>query len=176
MDERKGMNMTRRIGRSALVAAAAFLCASALLLAHDPKTKSAMTDDMMKGCGEHHSAAMKASDDLSMHLAEAKRSTTLAEMRRHVEMADSSMTEMKKHMSLCMEGMHEMHGGKTGAGMMGTGSNATAAKVVDPVCGMEVNTAGSPTATHAGKTYYFCSEEDKAKFVKNPEQYAGKKP
>jgi hypothetical protein len=80
--------MTKSIKRPALVAAAAFLCASALVLAHDPKKKSAMTGDMMNGCGEHHSAAMKASDELSMHLAEAKRSTTLAAMRTHVEMAD----------------------------------------------------------------------------------------
>jgi YHS domain-containing protein len=50
------------------------------------------------------------------------------------------------------------------------------AKVVDPVCGMEVNTANAPTATYNGQTYYFCSEEDKAKFQKSPEQYAGKKP
>jgi YHS domain-containing protein len=28
---------------------------------------------------------------------------------------------------------------------------------------------------YKGKTYYFCSEEDKQKFEKNPEQYAGKK-
>jgi YHS domain-containing protein len=169
--------MAKSIRRPALVAAAAFLCASALVLAHDPKKKSAMTGDMMNGCGEHHSAAMKASDELSMHLAEAKRSTTLAQMRTHVEMADKAMAEMKEHMSMCMEMMHKMHGGQMGAGMMGTGSNATtAAKVVDPVCGMEVNTANAPTATYKGQTYYFCSEDDKAKFVKNPEQYAGKKP
>lgn len=84
---------------------------------------------------------------------------------------------MKEHMSTCMEMMNKTHGGKMGAGMMGTGSNATtAAKVVDPVCGMEVNTANAPAATYKGQTYYFCCEDDKAKFVKNPEQSAGKKP
>jgi YHS domain-containing protein len=41
---------------------------------------------------------------------------------------------------------------------------------------MEVNTANAPTATYKGQTYYFCCEDDKAKFVKNPEQSAGKKP
>jgi YHS domain-containing protein len=53
------------------------------------------------------------------------------------------------------------------------GSKATAAtKVVDPVCSMEVtDTKTAPTAVYKGKTYYFCSEEDKAKFEKNPEQY-----
>ena len=165
--------MTKRIGRPALVAAVAIFCTSALLLAHDPKKKTAMTGGMME-CGEHHSAAMKASDDVSAHLAEAKRSTTLAEMRTHVEMADKAMAEMKNQMSMCMEMMGTMHGEKMGAGM--TSGATTAAKALDPVCGMEVSTANAPLATYNGKTYYFCSEEDKAKFQKNPEQYAGKKP
>lgn len=171
--------MTRSIKRSALVAAAAFLCASALVLAHDPKKKSAATGGMME-CGEHHSAAMKASDEVSLHLAEAKRSTTLAEMRNHVEMADKAMAEMKNQMSMCMEMMGKMHEGTTGGSMMGSGTaptEKTAVKVVDPVCNMEVaDTKTAPTAVYKGTTYYFCSEEDKAKFQKNPEQYAGKKP
>jgi len=100
-------------------------------------------------------------------------------MRRHVEMADSSMAEMKKHMSMCMEMMDKMHSGKMGAGMMGSGTASaekkSSVKVVDPVCGMEVDTANVPTATHNGQTYYFCSEDDKAKFVKSPEQYLRKK-
>jgi YHS domain-containing protein len=171
--------MTKSIRRSALVAAAAFLCVSALVLAHDAKKKSAMTGDMMNQCGEHHSAAMKASEQVSVHLAEAKRSTTLAQMRTHVEAADKAMAEMKNHMHTCMEMMGTMHGEKTGAGMMrsSTASDEKAsAKVVDPVCGMEVETENTAKATYKGQTYYFCSEDDKAKFVKNPEQYAAKKP
>ena len=54
--------MTRRIGRPALVAVAAIFCASALLLAHDAKKKTAMTGDMMNECGDHHTAAKKASE------------------------------------------------------------------------------------------------------------------
>lgn len=167
--------MTKRIGRLGFLAAAFVIAAASFALAHDPAKKSAGMHGME--CGEHHSAAMKASDQVTLHLAEAKRSSTLSEMRTHVEAADKAMTDMKKHMSICMEMMHKMHGEKMGAGTMGMGSNAaTAAKVVDPVCGMEVNTANAPTATYNGQTYYFCSEEDKAKFQKNPEQYAGKKP
>ncbi|MGH2452440.1 MAG: YHS domain-containing protein [bacterium] len=45
----------------------------------------------------------------------------------------------------------------------------------DPVCGMDVNeehTAGK--SEYKGKTYYFCSEHDKATFDRNPERYAEK--
>jgi YHS domain-containing protein len=158
--------MTKRIGMPGLLAVAAFIAVASFALAHDHAKKSGM-DDM--ACGTHHSAAMKASEDISTHLAEAKRAGTLAEMRTHVEAADKAMTEMKTHMSACMEGMHKMHGDKMGAG------SSTTAKLVDPVCGMEVDKAKATTATYKGQTYYFCSEDDKAKFLKNPEQYAAKK-
>ena len=46
------------------------------------------------------------------------------------------------------------------------------AKVVCPVSGTEVDTSKVKiTAQYNGKTYYFCSEEDKAKFEANPEKY-----
>jgi YHS domain-containing protein len=161
-----------------VMAAAAFLLGTAGLAGAEEKQPAGT----MTGCSEHHAAAMKASDAVSMHLAEARRAGTIAEMRRHVEMAEKSMAEMKEHMSMCMEGMDGMHGGMMGEekGMMGSTSEKTttptaAAKVVDPVCGMEVDPAKAPKATYLGKTYYFCSEEDKAKFEKNPGQYVPKK-
>jgi len=48
----------------------------------------------------------------------------------------------------------------------------TETAVVDPVCGMTVDPAKAPKSTYAGKTYYFCSADDKAKFDKNPKAYA----
>jgi YHS domain-containing protein len=178
MTERKEMDVIRSISRPGLFAAASLIAGASLAFAHDPAKKAGM-GGMMKECGEHHAAAMKASDDVSMHLAEAKRSSTLAEMRTHVEAADKAMTEMKNQMSMCME-MMETKQGKASAGMMGSGTTSaekkSAAKVVDPVCGMEVEMANAPTTTYKGKTYYFCSEDDKAKFLKNPEQYANKNP
>jgi YHS domain-containing protein len=44
----------------------------------------------------------------------------------------------------------------------------------DPVCGMDVDTnKAEDTSTYQGKSYYFCSEDCKNKFDKNPAQYAG---
>jgi YHS domain-containing protein len=177
----KGEAMTGRSGKFGLVAVSVIAAAS-FALAHDPATKATGMREME--CGKHHSAAMKASDEVSIHLADAKRSTTLAAMRSHVEAADRAMTEMKNQMSACMEMMEKSHGGMMGEGkeMMGSGmmsgktsTPTAAAKAVDPVCGMEVETANAPKTTYAGKTYYFCSEEDKAKFLKDPARYAGKK-
>jgi YHS domain-containing protein len=44
-------------------------------------------------------------------------------------------------------------------------------KALDPVCGMMVDTADSPKSDYKGKTYYFCSVEDKKDFDKAPASY-----
>jgi len=41
----------------------------------------------------------------------------------------------------------------------------------DPVCGMTVDTATSPKSEFKGKTYYFCSIDDKKEFDKAPSTY-----
>ena len=46
---------------------------------------------------------------------------------------------------------------------------------VDPVCGMKIKKADAKaTYEHNGKTYYFCMEGCKEKFMKDPEKYAKK--
>ncbi len=48
------------------------------------------------------------------------------------------------------------------------------AVVNDPVCGMRIDpaTAGDRQSTYGGTTYYFCSDDCKQKFDKNPEKYS----
>ena len=41
----------------------------------------------------------------------------------------------------------------------------------DPVCGMMVEKATAPTTQYKGKTYYFCSIDDKKEFDKAPTTY-----
>lgn len=43
---------------------------------------------------------------------------------------------------------------------------------IDPVCGMEVDPkTTSNKSIYQGKTYYFCSTEDKKAFDKEPNRY-----
>lgn len=44
-------------------------------------------------------------------------------------------------------------------------------KVKDPVCGMEVKKEKDIKAEYEGKTYYFCSQHCKDRFLKEPEKY-----
>lgn len=57
---------------------------------------------------------------------------------------------------------------------IGAAPAANAAQAVDPVCGMKVDPKTALKSVHAGKTYHFCSQDDKAKFDRNPEAYLKK--
>ena len=46
----------------------------------------------------------------------------------------------------------------------------------DPVCGLYVDPKTAPRSDFEGKTYYFCSPEDKAKFDKDPGTYTSQAP
>lgn len=43
----------------------------------------------------------------------------------------------------------------------------------DPICGMSVDEEkASGSSAYSGKTYYFCSQQCKIEFEKNPAKYA----
>jgi YHS domain-containing protein len=44
-------------------------------------------------------------------------------------------------------------------------------EVQDPVCGMMVDPAVAPKSEFKGKTYYFCSIDEKKEFDKAPSSY-----
>ena len=48
-------------------------------------------------------------------------------------------------------------------------------QVVDPVCGMKIDPkTAAASSTHEGKTYWFCSKDEKVKFDTNPAAYVKK--
>ena len=45
-------------------------------------------------------------------------------------------------------------------------------RVVDPVCGMDVDPAtAADKSVYKGKTYYFCSKDEKERFDKDPVKF-----
>ncbi len=66
---------------------------------------------------------------------------------------------------------HHSHGGKVPEA--GTRNAGTA---IDPVCGMEVQTATGKTSVYHGKVYYFCSANHRDTFEVNPELYINQIP
>jgi len=59
---------------------------------------------------------------------------------------------------------------------MNTKKNTTQ-KVIDPVCGMAVIAGQTDILTTIkGQTYYFCTEDCRKAFKKNPQKYIDSKP
>jgi YHS domain-containing protein len=55
--------------------------------------------------------------------------------------------------------------------------NNTAPKVIDPVCGMAVVAGQTDIITIVkGQTYYFCAEDCRKAFEKNPQKFLGHQP
>jgi YHS domain-containing protein len=59
----------------------------------------------------------------------------------------------------------------TGSEQMATGDEQEA-PVMDPVCGMQVSRDSEWTAEYDGRTYYFCSQDCRDKFMEDPGAYA----
>ena len=47
----------------------------------------------------------------------------------------------------------------------------TPKEALDPVCGLTIVTANAPKSDFKGKTYYFCSLDDKKEFDRAPASY-----
>ncbi len=63
---------------------------------------------------------------------------------------------------------HHDHAGGTG----GSGPGGTAATTaIDPVCGMQVETATARTSVYRGTVYYFCSAQHRDAFENDPDFY-----
>ena len=63
-------------------------------------------------------------------------------------------------------------GSGAGTADAGDAANGSAAWATDPVCGMTVPVAGSPSAVHDGKTLHFCCEGCRGLFESTPEVFA----
>jgi len=97
------------------------------------------------------------------------RSESNSERMQDMEMNDEEMPmccKMKMDHSK-MKG-HESKGGPEEDGAV---EEPGGKEVKDPVCSMMVDTKTAEKAVYKGKTYYFCSKEDKAKFKKSPAKY-----
>lgn len=120
--------------------------------------------EMKEGASCPHMTALQASVNDAIALLEKAKGNPA-----NVDKALTELREAKGHLTQCGE-MCAMHM-KQGKGQ----TNAAAAKVTDPVCGMKIDPAtAAAKSVHAGKTYYFCSKEEKAKFDKDPAAYLKK--
>lgn len=142
-------------------------------------------------CLANAKESLRIVESANLRLEEARQTNSPQRMRAAIGDLQAALAEVRTQLSLCvspaklpgasaapsMEGMdHSSMPGMDHSGMEGMDhsgrSTAATGKSVDPVCGMEVDVASAPKATLEGKTYFFCSQADKAKFLKSPATYS----
>lgn len=174
-----------KIQRSTILsaAAAALLLSAPVLFAH--------SENKAAGSGCKHEQEATASLEKAMTLLDQAMATQDAAQRgEKVAQARKQLAETKGHMGACKEmcakngcthegaahADHAAAGHKTGHGHHADAADKNkAAKVTDPVCGMKIDPAtAAAQSTYAGKTYYFCSKDEKAKFDKDPAAFVNK--
>ena len=160
--------------KRAVLATVATLAMSglAVVAADHPRDKKRQMPDM-KACHEHCRATSTLIRDASAAVSAAKDSGDQARMRAALVQADKALGEMNNHIDTCMRMMGHM--GHMGMGsMQGMDHGKPQGQAMDPVCRMAVDPKTAPSATHNGVTYYFCSEEDRAKFLEDPGSFLKK--
>lgn len=156
-----------------------FLLAAAVLLL---ATGAFAQHNQGQGQGQTcpHMTATSASLDKAVALLE-KAKTDPASVDKALAEVRAAKTQVTQCQEMCQKGMcgshagMKGHGAHAGPGMAAAPAQPTAKKVTDPVCGMQIDPAtAAAKSVYAGKTYYFCTKDEKAQFDKNPEKYVKK--
>lgn len=169
---------------------AAALLVTLPVLAHDHGEAKGAKDSAQ--C-PHFQAVSTSMTQAATLLEQALETKDAAQVKVKVAQARKALAGAEQHRAECqkmcskMTGDHAGHAGHgAAAGLPRTPAPAAgaaglprtpapAAKVVDPVCGMKIDPAtAAGKSEYAGKTYYFCDKDEKAKFDADPAKYVKK--
>lgn len=168
-----------------LAAAAAAVLLSTPVFAHNHEGEHGKDAAHAAGTCPHHQA-IETSVAKALTLVDQAASQNGAQAQTTLQQARQQLTEAQKQMDDCEkmcatkmgEGGHEgmQHGGHAGHGAApAANAQAKPEMVTDPVCGMKIDPkTAAGESVYAGKTYYFCSADEKAKFDKDPAKYVKK--
>lgn len=186
--------MQRLIGQSMAMRIVALLLASAPVAAqHEAHTAPAAIDTVLVArCSQVQPAVRDALVSALARLEQARLSNTPAELRAAVDVVDRALRDVQVKLEPCvslrpqavMAAPHS-HGPSSGAAMS-SGSTEPAPSVPalagaaeskgdppmkDPRCTANIDPRIAPQASHAGQSYYFCSERDRQRFLADPAAY-----
>lgn len=144
-----------------------FLSAVAMPIAQQPQgaaSTPAASDATL--CAQAQAAIARTMDAAMARLESARQANTTADLRAAVDDMQALLRDLRRQLEPCAT-LPLAAANRPGA----QPPAKPASEVIDPVCGMKVDPRMAPKATHAGKTYYFCTEDDRQMFVKTPSTY-----
>ncbi len=113
-----------------------------------------------KGCMAEES--VDSIDQLLKDLDDARQSNDIHRMRSALDEARKPLNQMRDCLDLARKQANKDKG---------KGPVATAVKDLGLLCGYEIDETRAPKAVYQQITYYFCSDNDRADFEKQPTKY-----
>jgi len=122
-------------------------------------------------CASAQDRAIGLIEAAANRLESARQTNQPAALRAALDDVHSTLAALRGHLTSCglSAPVADPHAGHSAAP-----KSPSARRAVDPVCGMEVDSATAPWLNHEGTTYYFCSTADRDKFLAAPRLYIKK--
>lgn len=148
------------------------------------------TADLIQGAREQCQMAVLALNELTRALSGAKESNDLAAMRAALVGTERPLARTQQNLGVCVDVLKMIQAPQPSGesaqqpaehlppvdGRRDMPHASTTGDAIDPVCNMKVDTKTAPTRVYQSKTYYFCSQHDRAAFDREPARYVDKKP
>lgn len=112
--------------------------------------------------------AMASVEDIARKLADARSSNDVTRSRAALDAATRSVSEVRQHLGSCSDTLKLVPRERARPALRFTTTMAT---VLDVLCGVTMDAAATPTASHDGQQYFFCSEADRDEFQKDPARF-----
>lgn len=175
---------TRRFVNVAMMASVIALAAPAAAQhqGHTMPGTQPQAPEQAAACAQNQQQISALIDQVSERIEDARQTNHPSEMRAAIADLQGALATTKRLLQPCaalaaapagQPGGHSMEGGTSGPPTMNPGSRPASAET-DPVCRMKVDPAQAPKATYKGRDYYFCSHQDREKFLKDPDAYLQK--
>ena len=125
---------------------------------------AALDQQVVAACVQSQQQATMIAARLNRRLESARQTNSAADMRAALDDLQAGLNDMEAALRAC----DPLQASAAAPSPVPT-------EAVDPVCGMKVDPRSGPNAAYQGKTYYFCSESDRQRFLKDPAIYIKKR-
>jgi YHS domain-containing protein len=132
---------------------------------------AAPTQQVIAACVQGQKDLAMIAARLKGRLEAARQTNSAPEMRAALDDLQAGLTDIQAALRACEPLQTPV---AAPAAVRPKAPEPAPAEAIDPVCGMKVKPGSGPSAEYQGKTYYFCSESDRQRFLKDPATYIKK--
>ena len=137
-----------------------------------------VSPEQVTACVQSQQQVMALVDAANQRIELARQTNEPAAMRNAIDDFQATLSAIRSQLASCAQlaaaapaaGPHAGHV-MPGVANVPPSADAQADLIKAPGCQADVDPKTAPRASHEGRTYYFCSESDRQRFVTDPARY-----